>query len=323
MSSLVISLDFELFWGVADSQTLNSYQKNIIGEWDAIPQILSLFKRYEIKATWATVGMAMCRDHRQWSDIRPKVLPGYKDTGLSAYNYSSLAKEYPNMFFGRSLVERILQTPGQEVGGHSYSHFYCNEPGATVDQFLADLICAREIASELGVKLRSFVFPRNQHRQESLKCLIDNGYQVYRGNPHHWLYANGHNVAGGFAGRLARLADAYVPYSGSLVTSVTNDRFILNCPGSHFLRPWSRRLSLLESIRLTRLKRSMLEAAKSNGVFHLWWHPHNFGVNIDNNINALEDLLKFYRSLSDEYGMVSRAMGDYSNGVNSSSLTIN
>lgn len=36
MSSLVISLDFELLWGVADSRTLASYRHNIEGVYVAI-----------------------------------------------------------------------------------------------------------------------------------------------------------------------------------------------------------------------------------------------------------------------------------------------
>lgn len=312
MSSLVLSLDFELFWGVADTQTPNSYQRNILGEWQAIPQILKLFKKYEVKATWATVGMAMCRDYRQWYDIRPNFLPGYKDIRLSSYSYSSLVKEHPKMFFGRPLVEKILQTEGQEVGGHSYSHFYCKEIGVTAEQFSADLTCAQEIASELGVTLRSFVFPRNQYQHDSLKCLIDNGYRVYRGNPSHWLYADGHKVPGGVVGRAFRLADAYVPFSGSLVSSVSNDDVITNCPASHFLRPWSPRLTLLESYRLERLKQSMLAAARSDGVFHLWWHPHNFGINTLKNISVLEDVLKYYKVLHDKYGFTSKSMGEIS-----------
>ena len=31
----------------------------------------------------------------------------------------------------------------------------------------------------------------------------------------------------------------------------------------------------------------LLEAAKTDGIFHLWWHPHNFGVLLPQNFSDL------------------------------------
>lgn len=55
--TLLISLDFELFWGVLDCHTYDSYGKNVLGGRNAIPKLLELFKKYGVHATWATVGM--------------------------------------------------------------------------------------------------------------------------------------------------------------------------------------------------------------------------------------------------------------------------
>ncbi len=55
--TLVISLDFELNWGVHDVFTQEQYGENILGAREAIPKILDLFMEYDIHATWATVGM--------------------------------------------------------------------------------------------------------------------------------------------------------------------------------------------------------------------------------------------------------------------------
>ena len=75
MSSLVISLDFELFWGVADSRTVAGYRNNVEGEWNAIPRMLALFRQYGVRATWAAVGMLMCRNHAQWRENPPSLFP--------------------------------------------------------------------------------------------------------------------------------------------------------------------------------------------------------------------------------------------------------
>jgi hypothetical protein len=316
----IISLDFELFWGVNATHTLASYGSNVLGEWHAIPRLLALFRRHEVRATWATVGMLMCRHYKQWRAIRPTVLPRYTRANISPYAMDGLVKEHAKLFFARPLVEQIIATPGQELATHTYSHFYCNEPGATPEQFAADLVCARAIAAEMGVGFRSLVLPRNQVVKKFLSVLPGAGIQVYRGNSNHWLYRNGDAVAGGIAGRLARFADACIPLSGQRTMHVQVHSGLVNLPASLFLYPVASKLRALSAMRLDRLKRTMTSAAQAGGLFHLWWHPHNFGVNTDENVAQLESLLRHYRFLADTYGMQSHAMGDFSPGHYPASL---
>lgn len=311
MSKFVISLDFELFWGVFDTQTFANYGNNVQGEWGAVPKLLALFRKYGIKVTWATVGMAMCRNYRQWRDLRPSVLPGYARHGLSSYCLEKFVREKPNLFFARPLVEQILDTPGQELATHTYSHFYVSEKGATLEQFAADLACAKIIAKEVGVHCSSLVFPRNQIVEEFVAVLPKAGIQVYRGNADHWLYRNGDAVAGGIAGRALRFTDAFLPWSGKRVTQVERHGDLVNLPASLFLYPWSDRHGALTPMRLFRLKQCMSTAARTGRICHLWWHPHNFGVNTEKNLALLELLLLHYRMLADKYGMQSSCMGDF------------
>ncbi|MET0962983.1 MAG: hypothetical protein ABWY05_09225 [Noviherbaspirillum sp.] len=78
---------------------------------------------------------------------------------------------------------------------------------------------------------------------------------------------------------------------------------LVNVPASLFLRPWSRPLARLESVRMRMLRGAMTDAARGNGLFHLWWHPHNFGVNQAENLRLLDALLQHFARLRDEYGM--------------------
>ncbi len=315
MSKLVISIDFELFWGVAESRSIAGYRNNIEGEWDAIPKMLKLFRRYDIRATWATVGMLMCRNYEQWREIRPSVMPSYKNPRSSTYFLDSIVRENPELFFGRALVEQILETQGQEIASHSYSHFSCCEKGATPEQFAADLACARQVGSEMGVKYRSFVFPRNQIQDAYLTELKTFDYLVFRGNPKHWLHRNGHFVAGSHAGRGVRLVDSYLPISGNQVVKASSVSGLIDLSASLLLRPWSRPFSVLEPIRLLRLKRAMKAAADEGGIFHLWWHPHNFGINTKENMLVLESLLQYFACLRDKNGMKSARMDDFGIGA--------
>ena len=41
----VISLDFELMWGVRDKRTINDYGQNILNVHQVIPQTLELFRK--------------------------------------------------------------------------------------------------------------------------------------------------------------------------------------------------------------------------------------------------------------------------------------
>jgi len=310
-SKFVISLDFEMFWGVCDKQTIDAYGLNVLGGGEAIRRMLALFSRRGVRVTWATVGMLMCRDYQHWRAIRPTLLPGYLRAGVSPYCLDSLVKENARLFFGRPLVEQILATQGQELATHTFSHFYCNEAGATPAQFAADLACANAIAADMGATVRSIVLPRNQIVEEFLSVLPAAGIEVYRGNAHHWLYRNGDAVIGGLAGRLARFSDACIPLSGDRTERERHEAGLVNVPASLFLYPWSGRQRALSALRLRRVKQSMTTAARTGGVFHLWWHPHNFGVDVDENLALLEEVLRHYAVLADRYGMRSHCMGDF------------
>lgn len=318
MSALVISLDFELFWGVTDSKTIKNYGANVEGEWQAIPAMLALFAQYNVRTTWATVGMIMCKDYKQWSEMFPSIMPSYAQKSSSTYSVTTLARNFPKLFFARQLVEQILATDGQELGSHSYSHFYCSDANTTVEQFVADLECTKIIFNDCGVKqATSFVFPRNQTHDEYINVLSQAGFRAYRGNQNHWVYRDGTLVPYGFMGRLVRLADSYLPLTGnhvSLLPISISDNQLINIPATSFLRP-SSGYSAIDKMQLNRVKKGMLEAARTDGIFHLWWHPHNFGVNLQQNLATLEKLLQYFSVLQDKYEMRSLTMADVADTV--------
>ena len=52
----MISLDFEMYWGIRDRKSIDSYKSNLDGVGYAINNILEVFYKNSIHATWATVG---------------------------------------------------------------------------------------------------------------------------------------------------------------------------------------------------------------------------------------------------------------------------
>ena len=86
LRGLVISLDFELMWGLFDLPDARRFMPSVLGVRRAIPAMLALFDAYEIHATWAAVGMLLHADRRSLFKALPEVRPGYADPRLSAYS---------------------------------------------------------------------------------------------------------------------------------------------------------------------------------------------------------------------------------------------
>ncbi|HMK05282.1 MAG TPA: hypothetical protein VK489_13860, partial [Ferruginibacter sp.] len=77
---------------------------------------------------------------------------------------------------------------------------------------------------------------------------------------------------------------------------------------SRFLKPYNKNLAVLEKLKLKRILDEMTIAAKKNHLYHLWWHPHNFGVNISENMANLDTILIHYRYLHKKYGFTNLTM---------------
>ena len=89
----IISLDFELNWGVHDVLSLERYGENIIGAREAIPRMLELFNEFDIHATWATVGMLCFENKKELISSLPALHPSYTNSDFSPYgNWMQLGK---------------------------------------------------------------------------------------------------------------------------------------------------------------------------------------------------------------------------------------
>lgn len=310
--ALVISLDFELHWGVRDKPgILESYGRSLAGARPAVGALLDLFDGMGVHATWATVGFLLARDRDELLRFAPAVRPRYHDARLDPYAEPIGNDEASDpLHFAPSLVDRIRATPGQELATHTYSHYYCREPGQDGDAFEADLAAAVRIAADRGLPTRSIVFPRNQHNPDYDAALVRHGIVAYRGNPRGRGW-NSTAAADATAGtRAARLLDSYLPVYGHHTYDWAALRHpvlpLCNVPASFFLRLPSRRI--LRARALARIRRSMEYAARNRRLIHLWWHPHNFGMDTDARLAALRELLVCYAGLRDRFGMRSLTM---------------
>ncbi|MGR5906312.1 hypothetical protein ACT7DI_25465 [Bacillus paranthracis] len=106
--------------------------------------------------------------------------------------------------------------------------------------------------------------------------------------------------------------DAYVNITGHHIYSLhtLNTQPIINLPASRFLRPYHSNVKLFEHLRLKRITNSLTKAAKENKMYHLWWHPHNFGMNLEENLQFLSKIFAHYSHLKKQYGMKSYNMNE-------------
>ena len=187
--AFVISLDFELLWGVRDNRTIADYGANILGVREVIPALLDLFAERNIACTWATVGLLFFATNTTMRAALPARKPRYANARISSYHYLDEVgtdEEHDPYYFGLSLIKRILDHPAQEIGTHTFSHFYCLEEGGDIAAFRADLEAARTVAGRLGIKLASIVFPRNQVAH--LSVCRELGLRAFRGNERVWSH---------------------------------------------------------------------------------------------------------------------------------------
>ncbi|MGI9273451.1 MAG: polysaccharide deacetylase family protein [Endozoicomonas sp.] len=303
---LTISLDFELYWGLRDKETIDSYKNNLLGVDTAIRAILDVFSKHGVHATWATVGFLFSEDKNSLIEYMPKEIPTYDDESLCPYKYINSTLELENKFhFASELIELIKEAEGQEIGTHTFSHYYCLEKGQTKEQFKHDLLSAILIARMKTVSLKTLVFPRNQWNQYYLEVLEECGIRCYRGNESCILYKGVNNERESQIIRALRLIDSYICLTGHHTYDYDSckDGNLYNIPSSRFLRPYSNKLKNLEFLRMRRIKQAMSNAAKNGRIFHLWWHPHNFGTNTKENMAFLSRVLEHYSMLKEKYGM--------------------
>ena len=310
-----ISLDFELYWGIRDNRALGNYKKNLLGVRFVVPSLLKLFDEYNIHTTWAIVGILFFDNRQEIIEALPVNKPYYTNSKFFPYdhinNIGINEKEDP-FHYAPSLIKMIISFPHQEIGSHTFSHYYCLQKGQDSRTFKDDLEAAVKIAKKYNLNIESLIFPRHQVNSEYISICRTMGIKTYRGNESFWVYSAKNRERQSLLRRGLRFLDVYFNISGHNCYSIdkVGFDFPFNIPSSRLLRPYLSNLSILEPLRLRRILSGLTYAAKKGLIYHLWWHPHNFGVNLDKNMLFLKKILNHYSKLRKIYGMQSLNMGE-------------
>jgi peptidoglycan/xylan/chitin deacetylase (PgdA/CDA1 family) len=314
--ALCISLDFEKYWGMHDIVDINESTVLFNNVQEVVNKMLDLFRKYDVHCTWATVGLLNFNSLEELLIASNDLEVNYEKKDYSPYPISKhyLNSEWTSQYLGQAEINRIKAEEGQELASHTFSHYYCMEKGQTTDNFIKDISLFKKYIGPVN----SIVFPRNQVNKKYLSACFEGGIKTYRGNQQQWFWKN--NTYDGETNfqKIIRTADAYLMLSKTHFTSWPEvnkpiDQLI-NIPANRFLKPFKYG-KLIEQLKLRRIKKEMLRAAKTKSIYHLWWHPHNFSAHIDENFKQLEVLLKYYTNLHMEYGFQSLNMNEITSTI--------
>jgi peptidoglycan/xylan/chitin deacetylase (PgdA/CDA1 family) len=306
--TFTLTFDTELIWGSFDHTPPERFARLYPDIRATIGSVLRLLDRYEISATWAVVGHLFLSECRRDSSgiahpelVRPR--QSWRDGDWYADDPSTDRSRDP-LWYGDDVLDALqaARTP-QEIGCHSFSHILYGDPALTREAVDADLRACVTLAAKRGIKLRSFVFPRNSEgHHEALKA---HGFHAYRGADPTWRA----HLPGPLA-RAAHLIDqvAALPPPVSLPTERLPG--LWNIPGSCVLmdRRGVRRLIPMMS-RIHKAKAGLQRAQETGGVFHLWTHPFNLANDPQFLIATLDAILREAAARRDRGQIVIEPMG--------------
>lgn len=314
-SYFVISLDFELAWGFHDKDIQKTgYINNVKGARESVLKTLKLFEKHQIHATWAIVGALFCRSKTELENLVNKELT-YTESGHRLKDYLEekigLDEEDDPLHFAPTLIEKISSSKDQEIGSHTFTHFYVmdetNDPNALEKELIGMAVVCPEA--------ESMVFPRNQSMRPAVEVLRKRGYTSYRGLQENalWKYLvplKKENKILSKIRRLIRLSEVYLPLYGVFSYPIESaiEEGICNFRASAMFKPYFPKLAFLERLKINNIKRGMKIAAQKGHVYHLWWHPHNTGINYDLNFKQLDDICAYYNELAKKHKMISVSM---------------
>lgn len=264
--TFILSLDTEIAWGT-DAPDLPRYAHCFDNYRPIVRRLIGLLAAYAIPATWAVVGHLFLPE----SDARAK----------------SFAR--PTQWYHAPEVLEWIQAAKteHEIGTHTFSHVYTDEPAITREVWETELQTCVDIHREHGLKIRSLVYPRNQVKY--LETLPQFGIIAYRGQEQNWYRGLPKSVQ-----RPAHLLDRMVgiqPPTYDLKKLKVGEQLV-NLPSSQFLMAYDGirgRIPTASRVRQARL--GIEQAVKRDELYHLWFHPFNLGTN-DAMFDALEQILR-------------------------------
>jgi len=272
---LIVSIDFELNWGYRNTSK-KLEEKDIDFALNSLKQ---LFDEYNIKSTWATVGQLFFNKDKN---------------NINTPLYDTL-----------QWIEKNLKNDSKvEIGSHTFEHVFMLE--SSMEEKTKDFSNMASI-EELGYKLESIVFPRNQYNDSIIDICKKNGLKVFRSQQKNWLFHTSKLSNENKLMLLMKRAFELVPFNRSVkvetyrgMTSISDSRFFRFFPKS-FIG------NIFTKIYRNAIRTELKNTLKKGEYYHIWLHPHNV-MSAPERFNELESFVKYFSELQEKYQAESLTM---------------
>ena len=307
----VISIDVEMAWGTFDRGGLKKHRRDFKKVRDVIKLLLHTFERYEAPATWAFVGHLFLDSCQPVNGVNHPDMPRpvyhwYKRDWYTEDPGTDILKD--PIWYGRDIVDSIRSSKIEhEIACHSFSHVDFGDKGCTREVALAEIQECVRLSAQMGLKMKSFVFPKNNiGHQEVLKKY---GFRNFRGRDVLWS----DRFKGNLSNKIAQFIEDFFCFTPACHVPAEILPGLWELRGSMIFRSLNGFMEFLPlSKRVHKAVKGLHEAVDNGSVFHLWFHPWHIANGVEKLITVLSEILKEANRLRDLGRLEILPMGEIS-----------
>ncbi|MDP2942717.1 MAG: methyltransferase domain-containing protein, partial [Candidatus Omnitrophota bacterium] len=209
-----------------------------------------------------------------------------------------------DFWYGSDIVEMIKKAaPKQEIASHSFCHTIFSDEGCSRQTAESDIAKCVILARDKGIKLNTFVFPRNSPGH--LDILSEYGFRVFRGKDVASL-----SLGPRILSKAAFLFNDMLPTTPPVVTPnfVLGHRLI-EIKGSMLFRfAHGASRFIPKDVRFKKAKKGIERAIKEKKIFHIWLHPISFAWRTAEMFDEFTAILEYADNRRKEDGLEIRTL---------------
>lgn len=271
--TFVLSLDTEIAWGTFTWGGTQYYRQHFDSYRENVGRFIKLMDEYAIPSTWAFVGHLMLDGCDGNHPEAPA--PEFPWYGRSWYDTDPGTNSLKDpWWYAPDILDRVraMKTP-QEIGTHTFSHVFLNDPAVTPEIARAQIKASVDVARDRGLTIESLVFPRDGVAHLDQFAAL--GITSYRG-----AEEIGYNALARPLRRAAGLCDHFAGGTPPVYRwrNLESQHGLLNIPGSTFALAYDRYHRFIPTAaRIAKFRRGLEAAERNDAIFHLAFHPFHLG----------------------------------------------
>tara|TARA_R110002126_G_scaffold16044_12_gene64736 strand:- start:640 stop:1608 length:969 start_codon:yes stop_codon:yes gene_type:complete len=271
--AFVLSLDTEIAWGTFTWGGTEFYRRHFDGYRQNVDRFIKLMDDYAIPSTWAFVGHLMLDGCDGNHPEAPA--PDFPWYGRPWYGIDPGTDCTTDpWWYAPDILEKVraMNTP-QEIGTHTFSHVFLNDPAVTPEMARAQIKASVDVARDRGLSIESLVFPRDGVAHLDQFAAL--GITSFRGAEQtgYTSLARPIRRAAGLCDHVAGGTPPVYPWP-----TLRTEHGMLNIPGSTFALAYDRYHRFVPTAaRIAKFRRGIDAASDRDAIFHLAFHPFHLG----------------------------------------------